>query len=409
MWLRAPRLYPSIGANIAMAMAVAAVLPLAASSARAQPEPPAVAQVLELNRKALNDYDNLNFDEARAELKEALALCDRNGLGSHPARARTYVNLGVVLLAADAAHPEVAIAHFRRAFQIQADVQLLARVANPEVSQAFAQARRETVDGARGGAAAAPGASSDPSPHPAASAAEEGEAPAPQDGATPGRAPAPAAAGHADAAVEEEEEEETEDEAAGPRWLFALGLGSGFGWVTGNGEVNSDQPLPTGFRPSSVVHLSPEIGYFVRPNLALSLQGRFQLISGTTPERSPSGTGCGGDGVCTPSKGASAIFAKATYFFGAGRLRPFVIGTLGFGQIRHVVSLDAHHDCGTDPAHPVTCVDTASSGPVFFGAGGGVMFDLSSHLALTVGANALLGVSAFTAHVDVSGGVVVKL
>ena len=405
MWLRAPHLHSRLGAYIAIAMAVAMVLLIGASSARAQPEPPAVAQVLELNRKALNDYDNLNFDEARADLKEALALCDRNGLGNHPVRARTYVNLGVVLLAADAAHPEIALAHFRRAFQIQSDVQLPTRVANPEVAQAFAQAKRESADGTHAGAAAVPEeVPTGPTPPAAARDAQGGSQPARQADATR----APPAAGNTAATVEEEEEEEEEADQVGPRWLFAMGVGSGFGWVSGNGEVNSDQAV-SGLQPSSVVHLSPEIGYFVRPNLALSLQGRFQLISGTTPERSPSGTGCGGDGVCTPSKGASAIFAKATYFFGSGTLRPFVIGALGFGQIRHVVSLDAHHDCGADPAHPVTCVDTAASGPVFFGPGGGVMIDLASHFALTLGASALLGVSAFTAHVDLTGGLVVKL
>ena len=37
----------------------------------------AVAEIAELNRKALDDYDNLNFDEAKTALKNALALCDR--------------------------------------------------------------------------------------------------------------------------------------------------------------------------------------------------------------------------------------------------------------------------------------------------------------------------------------------
>src|SRR6185295_11550293 len=129
----------------------------------------------------------------------------------------------------------------------------------------------------------------------------------------------------------------------------------------------------------------PEVGYFLRPNLALSLQGRFQLISGTTPERSPKGTDCGGDGLCTPSKGATAVFAKATFFFGSGALRPFVAATLGVGQIRHVVSLPAHNDCGADPAHPVGCVDTAAAGPIFFGPGGGVMIDIAPHFALALG------------------------
>ncbi len=98
-------------------------------------------EVAELNRKALDDYDNLNFDDAKAVLKNALALCDKNGLGSDPVRAQTYLNLGVVLLAADAQHRDGAVANLRRAIQIQADIKLPERLANPEVQQAFVEAQ----------------------------------------------------------------------------------------------------------------------------------------------------------------------------------------------------------------------------------------------------------------------------
>jgi len=63
MSFRARRSYSWIGAPVAFAMAWLAC----ASMARAQPELPVLAQILELNRKAINDYDNLNFDEARAD------------------------------------------------------------------------------------------------------------------------------------------------------------------------------------------------------------------------------------------------------------------------------------------------------------------------------------------------------
>jgi hypothetical protein len=205
------------------------------------------------------------------------------------------------------------------------------------------------------------------------------------------------------------EEDDASDGGVGPHWLFSVGIGSGFGWVSGSGEVNRDVKLPSGFEPSSVIHLAPEVGYFVRPDLALSLQARFQFISGTTPERSPSASGCGGDGVCSPSKGASALFAKATWFLGSRGLRPFVNGTIGYGQIRHVVTLPGRNDCGADPAQPVACVDTAAAGPILLGGGGGVMFEVVRHFALTLGANALIGVSNFTAHLDFTGGVAVQL
>jgi hypothetical protein len=347
----------------------------------------AAASVTELNRKALEAYDNLNFDDAKAALKEALALCDRNGLGSDPVRAQTYLNLAVVMLAADAQHRDVAVANFRRAIQIQADIRLPERVANPEVQQAFAEAQA------------------------AVRATQATHTPAPATGTVEARRPparrAPAAhEGDEDADVEASAEETEGGEHA--RWFIGFGVGSGIGWASGTGEV-SDVHVPSGFEPSSVIHLAPEIGYFVRPDLLLSLQGRIQFISGATAERDPGGTACGSDHVCSPSHGATALFAKATLFFAPSGFRPYVSGALGVGQIRHVVSLPDRNNCGTDAAHPVACVDTAAAGPVLLGPGGGFMYELGRHFALTLGASALVGVSAFTFHLDVGGGIAVEL
>jgi hypothetical protein len=374
-------------ASIAVAIALLAF----ARPARAEADASAVATIIAINRKALDDYDNLNFDEARSGLKAALALCDRKGLGSHPVRAQTYLNLGVVLLAADAKHRGVAVAQFRRALQIQADVRPAKRIANPEVQQAFDEARAEIEIEAT-------------------SINQRSHAP------PAGRAP-PAAAGDVVAGHGSGDAGGDDGDARGvarrraARWHLAFGVGSGVGWASGTGEVNTDVTIPSGFQPSSRVHLAPELGYFVRPDLLLSLQGRFQLISGATAERDPTQTTCGSDHVCSASTGASAVFVKASWFFGhgEGRLRPYVMGALGYGQIRHVVSLPAHMDCGADPAHPVSCVDTAAAGPIFVGPGAGVMLEIAPHFALTLGASTLVGFSAFTFHVDVSGGVAVDL
>jgi hypothetical protein len=344
-----------------------------------------VAEIAALNRKALDDYDNLNFDDAKTALKNALALCDRNGLGSDPVRAQTYLNLGVVLLAADAQHRDVAVANLRRAIQIQADIKLPERLANPEVKQAFAEAQ-SSVRATQATRAPAPttGGASD-AKHPPARRATSGD-----------------------------EDEEVEASAEPPeggehsRWFIGFGIGSGIGWASGTGEVSTVQ-VPSGFQPSSVIHLAPELGYFLRPDLLLSLQGRIQFISGATPERDPGGSACGSDQICSPSHGATAVFAKATMFFAPSGFRPYLSGALGVGTIRHVVSLPGRNNCGTDPAHPVACVDTAAAGPVLLGPGGGFMYELGRHFALTLGASALVGVSAFTFHLDVGGGIAVEL
>jgi hypothetical protein len=53
-------------------------------------------------------------------------------------------------------------------------------------------------------------------------------------------------------------------------------VGGGVGWATGNGEVNSTNVVePAGFAPSKLLHFSPEIGYFLSPELLLSVQFRF--------------------------------------------------------------------------------------------------------------------------------------
>jgi hypothetical protein len=342
----------------------------------------AVAEIDALNRKALDDYDNLNFDDAKTALKNALALCDKNGLGSAPVRAQSYLNLGVVLLAADAQHRDVAVANIRRAIQIQADIRLPERVANPEVQQAFAEAQA------------------------AVRATQATRSPAPADAGTASATKRASSRRQVDGDVETLAESPEGGER--PRWFFGFGVGSGIGWASGTGEVTAAQ-VPSGFQPSSVIHLAPEIGYFLRPDLLLSLQGRIQFISAATPERDPGGSACGTDQVCSPSHGASALFAKATLFFAPSGFRPYVSGALGVGQIRHVVSMPDRTNCGTDPAHPVACVDTAVAGPVLLGPGAGFMYELGRHFALTLGASTLIGVSSFTFHMDVGGGIAVEL
>jgi hypothetical protein len=371
-------------------MAPAAIVRAQDEGAAAAPVAPVAdpaASVVELNRRALAEYDNLNFDEAKNQLKSALALCDRNGLGSHPVRAQTYLTLGVVMLAADAQHRDVAVAQFRRAIQIQPDIRLPERVANPEVQQAFAEAQTAARASLLATRAPTPSASADK------------------------RATSPAGDREAGARAESDLEAEAEAPAGGqrPRWFIGFGVGSGVGWASGSGEVNSKVTLPSGFEPSSVIHLAPELGYFLRPDLMVSLQGRIQFISAATAERDPSGTACGADRICSPSHGATALFAKATWFLAPTGLRPYLTGALGVGQIRHVVSLPDHTDCGTDAAHPVTCVDTTAAGPVLLGPGAGLMVEVARHFALTLGASTLIGLSAFTFHLDVGGGIAVEL
>ncbi|HTA20490.1 MAG TPA: tetratricopeptide repeat protein, partial [Polyangia bacterium] len=99
----------------------------------------AIDKVTKMNKKAVEEYENLNFEESRKILKEALDYCAQNGLDKHPVKARTHIHLGIVILAGFKQR-EVAIKQFRKALEIQPDIKLTKSLANPEVQEAFDEA-----------------------------------------------------------------------------------------------------------------------------------------------------------------------------------------------------------------------------------------------------------------------------
>jgi hypothetical protein len=197
-----------------------------------------------------------------------------------------------------------------------------------------------------------------------------------------------------------------EPATGGPTWFFALGLGSGFGWTTGTGEVNgADHVSPAGFAWARLGQVVPEVGYFVNPNLIVSLQFRLQLVSGATEFHSATPGECPGM-VCNPASYAASGFARAAWLFDSGELHPFVGGMLGAGTIRHITSFPSEPHCGND-MH-TTCVDTVASGPIFVGGTGGILYNLTPSFALKAEANALLGFTKFTFNIDLNVGVAVE-
>jgi hypothetical protein len=141
------------------------------------------------------------------------------------------------------------------------------------------------------------------------------------------------------------------------------------------------------------------VGYWVTAGIMLSVQGRFQAVTGTTDVYA--------DGrVYHGATYAAAGFAKATWLAGArGSVHPFFSLALGGGQIRHVVTF-AINDCG--PGASTTCVDTVAAGPVAVGPGGGVMADLGPAFAVVLQVNTQLTFPAFTFNVDGNVGAAVK-
>src|SRR5439155_14163258 len=113
---------------------------LTATSARAfADDADAIARVTKMNKKAIEEYENLNFEEARKILKEALDLCASSGLDKHPIKARTHIHLGIVIFAGFK-QKELALKQFRKALEIQPDIRLTKSLANPEIQAAFDEA-----------------------------------------------------------------------------------------------------------------------------------------------------------------------------------------------------------------------------------------------------------------------------
>ena len=467
-----------MGKSLTIRLAVLlAGLPLlaVAAPARAQDEnPAAVEKISKLNKKAVDEFENLNFDQARKILKDALDACSRSGLDGSQIAARTHVHLGVVLFAGFKQKDD-ALAEFKKALEIAPDVKLDKLLATPEIQEVFDQAVEAQKGDKTGGEPAA--ASADALTHEPVTRATQGK-PIPinvtldssvkakkvmlsfsADGsedfgeremkeASPGNwmgeIPASATEGaKVSYYIEVDGDDDQvvakkgsaaeplvvsllgsdgaalrpkktpaapppkEKESEGPSWYVGLGIGSGFGWTTGTGEVYSkDVVKPGGFAAAKLGQVTPEVGYFLNPNLILSLQLRFQKVSGATSFYATDATTCGTSMICAPPSFAISGFARAHFLFDFDDFHPFVSAAVGGGSIRHVATFNAVTNCGSDMK--TTCVDTIKAGPIFVGGGGGLLYNLSDTFALTAETNLLLGFTDFTFNVDINIGVAVE-
>ncbi|HVZ71457.1 MAG TPA: tetratricopeptide repeat protein [Polyangia bacterium] len=478
----------------------------APGAARAQSDE-AIDKATKQNKKAVEEYENLNFEEARKILKDTLDFCAANGLDKHPIKARTHIHLGIVNLALK--QRENAIKQFRKALEIQPDIKLTKSLANPEIQEAFDEATAGMAAGAdkgedkggdktpadkgekaasdKGGDKAAGDKGEDKSAdviqHEPVTVATQGGAITitakidinlnakklilayRPDGASDflGRVmkevtqgnwtaeiPATATAGNrvayyieaqaedestlgkkgteddpliislkgSGAPVDKGDADDDGDEDETPvHWFLGLGIGSGAGYVaSATGEVNTDfNKINGGFAPATLGHLAPEIGYFVKPNVLISLQLRLQLITGPNDRQLDRNVAankdqCGGDFVCTPAKYATAVLGKVAFLWGQEKFHPYFSVAAGGGQIRHVVTYSgaAHKLCGPTATSTDACVDTVLGGPVFVGPGVGFMYNVADNFALTLGLQTLAGFPDFTFNFDFNVGVAVE-
>jgi hypothetical protein len=123
---------------------VLGLLFLVVGSSPGRADPAAVAtKIANLNESALALYKGGDIDKAKAKLLEAVALGKKNDMPTHPAMARTYLNLGAVYL--DGLNDqEHAHRYFALALKIQPDIQPVGDSASKNVQTAFDKARKDS-------------------------------------------------------------------------------------------------------------------------------------------------------------------------------------------------------------------------------------------------------------------------
>jgi hypothetical protein len=136
-------------ALLSVTLACAGAVALPARTALAQDQA-AIDKLVQMNKKALDDFDTLDFDAAKRKLLDALAAGKKAGLDGHPVMGRTYIHLGAVYITGfhDRQH---GLQSFARALEIDPAIQLSKGIESPEVTSAFAEAQRNARSGGGGG------------------------------------------------------------------------------------------------------------------------------------------------------------------------------------------------------------------------------------------------------------------
>ena len=154
-----------------------------------------------------------------------------------------------------------------------------------------------------------------------------------------------------------------------PKVYIAIAGGTGFGYVTGDTESgNMVQNCCIG---SSLVVLTPELGYYINPKLSIGLAGRIGIPVGANVE-----------GHATIAPGALLRLRYALSDTGEG-VR--VMGQLGGGILRNTIKLDNAED-GMD-------TDIVAQGPLLIGGGIGYMKRLGAKLAFIADLSAVAGIA----------------
>jgi hypothetical protein len=136
--------------NLVIALAGVVACLLVPGAAYAQ-NAPAVDKLIQMNKKALDDYETLEWDTAKHTLLQALVFAKKSNLETHPMMARTYVHLGAVYIVGFN-DKQKGLQSFQRALEIDPTIRISKAMSTPELEEVFAQANRG--GGASGGGGA---------------------------------------------------------------------------------------------------------------------------------------------------------------------------------------------------------------------------------------------------------------
>lgn len=98
-------------------------------------------QITSLNKGAIAAYSDGDFDKAKSQLLQAVALAKKdNELQTHPLMARTFLHLGVLYVDGFEDNPG-GIAYFVKALKIRPDIEVSQSLATKTVKSAFEEAK----------------------------------------------------------------------------------------------------------------------------------------------------------------------------------------------------------------------------------------------------------------------------
>lgn len=392
------------------------------------------SDALQKSKEAMASYDNMDFEAAKKQLDQALALAKKAKLDQDPVAAKIYLNIGITALAAG--DRDGAAAAFRSAVQIDAKIQIAPEYRSPAVTALLDQAREAAkpvepagppgldcstvqglqhaiIDSARAGSSepieALVGADVTPAKVVVMYRPEGGakytevrlvkQGGCKYTGAIPGAAKQGALIHYYVAAYDENNRviagkgsfsspnimelvggggADREDPIgrgdvsggvlAGGKparvYIAAVG-GTSLGFVTGTTEF--DNKVENCCLGTSLVVITPELGYYVSRKLSIGVAARLAL---------PLGANIEGHSTIAP-----AGLVRVRYALSASGEGIRFMGQLGAGLLRNTIKLDN--------AMPGMDTDIVAQGPLLIGAGIGYLKRFAGNVAFVADLSAL--------------------